>query len=237
MLHYRLIVVAAVATALTSLSGCGEENGEPSSRSAPGQAEYCPPDKKGSGISVASRYDYEDLLEAGKWRTEIFPRRCAGELGAIVPDLPDGYGLAPSSRPYIMNADHIYLEYADMEGVVDNGEAMDNVPQGNDRIFFEISRYSADELARLRQWMAENPDNYLTRTVDGQTVYLMAGVGIFFQERTIRVPAGLTAIYDNGLLIRLSHASMFTRDRDAPVDPLALGLFRDMMQRAEASGI
>ncbi|MGB3456737.1 MAG: hypothetical protein WBG08_08540 [Litorimonas sp.] len=186
---------------------------------------------------VASRYDYEDVLAAGKWRTEIFPRSCAGALGAIIPDLPDGYGVAPTSRPYIMNSEQVYLEYAEMDGVAEMGEGMDFVPQGNDRIHFEISKYSADELARLRQWMADNPDDYLTRTVDGRTVYLMAGVGVFFQERTIRVPSGLTAIYDNGLLIRLSHASLFTQDRNAPDDPLAMNLFRDMMQRAEAAGI
>jgi len=228
------IMATALAASLLALSACGDEDQGGGSKG--GSTAYCPLDKSGEGSVVSSRYEYQDLLEAGKWRSEIFPRDCAGALGALIPDIPDGYGLAPNSRPYIMNPEHVFLRYAETKGAVDNPDGPSSIPPGNSIISFEISRYSPEELAMLRQWMLDNPSDFLTRTVDGETVYLMAGVGIFFQQRTIRVPAGLTAIYDDGLLIRLNHSSMFSNQRDTPVDPTALSLMIEMIQRAEGSG-
>jgi hypothetical protein len=235
MTHCRQsAIVTALFAGLLALSACGDEGANDGTRA--GTAEYCPPDVKGQGVMVSSRYDYEDLLAAGKWRDTMFPRDCAGTLGAILPDLPPGYGVAPNVRPYIMNSEHVFLRYAETKGAVDNPDGPSAIPAGNDIIAFEISRYSQDELGQLRTWMADNPDDFLTRTVDGKTVYLLAGVGVFFQDRTTRVPAGLTAIYDSGLIIRANHPSMFTNRRDDPIAPQALALMSDMMQRAEAAG-
>jgi len=235
MTRSRQSIIATVFVAgLLAVSGCGDDDAN--GGAALGSAAYCPPDVKGQGITVSSRYDYEDLLAAGKWRDEMFPRDCAGTLGAIVPDLPDGYGVAPNGRPYIMNSDQVFLRYAETQGAVDNPDGPSSIPTENDLIAFEISRYSEEELAMLRDWMDDNPGDFLTRTVDGKTVYLMAGIGVYFQDRTVRVPSGLTAIYDSGLILRVNHPSMFTRDRDAQFAPQAEALLAEMMQRAEDAG-
>jgi hypothetical protein len=224
---------------MAGLTACGDEDASGVSGSARDDtAAYCPPDKKGNGIMVSSRFDIDDVLSAQKWRRDMFPKSCAGTLADLVPDLPDGYGIPPAARPYTMNSDQVYLAYAETKGVPDGADIQTGIPRDNDVLYFEISRYTPEEYAQLTQWMADNPGDYLDRSIDGQTLYLMGGVGIFFGQRKINVPRGLTALYDDSqIVIRMSHASLFNPIPDQPIGASAEALMRDILKRAEKAGI
>lgn len=235
----RLVTSLMSLFTVAGLTACGDDGASAVPGSASGDTSaYCPPDQKGNGIKVSSRFDIDDVLSAQKWRRDMFPKSCAGTLAELVPDLPIGYGIPPATRPYTMNSDQVYLAYAETKGVPDGADIQTGIPKGNDVLYFEISRYTPDEYAQLKQWMADNPGDYLDRSIDGQTLYLMGGVGIYFGQRKINVPRGLTALYDDSqIVIRMSHASLFNPLPDQPIDASAEALMRDIMQRAENAGI
>ena len=91
---------------LFALGGCGVEE---SSGGGSSTASNCPPEQKGDGVMVGSRYDYEDLLEANKWRTEMFDARCADDLAFMTPELPAGWDLIEATGVAVDSRDHVWV--------------------------------------------------------------------------------------------------------------------------------
>lgn len=225
-------VKGAVTAGAVILTACG--NGE--SVRAMSTSGDCPPEQKGDGLMVSSRYNIDDLLSANEWRSDMFDRDCAGTLAALVPGLPDGYGVMPAMKPYIMNSDHIFLTYAEMKGELKNAEGDAMVPTGNDQISFEIVRFTREEIQTLRSWMAANEGEYLKRSMNGNPVYLMGALATMRPGKRDRIGSGLIAVYDSGLVVRLSHRGVFSQTPDAPMPAIVTELMRDIMQRAEDAG-
>lgn len=196
----------------------------------------CPPDQKGNGIAVSSRYDYKDLEQANKWRDEMFPRSCAESLAELVPDLPAGFGVMPTSRPYIMNDKHVFLSFAELREPLYNDEGWPNTPQDLDMIQFEIVRFDDAEIAKVREWMATNPGDFMTTELNGHEIFLMGGMATGRRGQGDRLSGGLTAIYDKGLVVRLVHHSIYSQTGGVDVSPLVETVMGDILARAERQG-
>ncbi|MEL6859899.1 MAG: hypothetical protein AAFO74_16040, partial [Pseudomonadota bacterium] len=114
------------------LAACGGQSFDDAGSGSKLANADCPPAQKGDGLLVSSRFNYDDLLESNKWRETMFARDCAGDLGKLIPDLPAGFGVIPTVRPYIMNEQQVYLAYAPLPDPLYNDE-MPNIPFVQDR--------------------------------------------------------------------------------------------------------
>lgn len=226
--------LCASGLALALVTACGAPSGGSTSKAAGAD---CPPLQKGNGIMVSSRYDYEDLIEANKWRTDMFPASCAGQMAPLIPDMPDGFGVVPTNKPYIMTDDHVYLAYAELPHPLYLDEDIPNIPVDLNRIEFEIVRFTEEEMTTLRDWMAANSDNYLTSELDGQPVYLIGGFATMRMGKNDRLATSLHAFLEDGTVIRVSHKSLFTQGSGFELSPLVQTLLGDILRRAEAAGL
>lgn len=231
ILNLSVTALAMMGVSVIGLTGCGEE---PETNAASNTASAdCPPNRKGNGVAVSSRYDYQNLLAANRWRKEMFPRACAGPLGALVPDLPMGYGVRPTNRPYIMTNEQVHLAYATLPDPLYLEEDMPNIPQDLDTIEYEIVRYSNDEIAKLRDWMAQNPKDYLTGDVQGTPVYLIGGFGTGRPGKGDRIATSLHVPLEDNIVVRVSHKSLFSQRGGLDISPLVETIVGDIINRSK----
>jgi len=227
----RLGTVIASTLAIIALGACGGSGGSSSQSSA---AADCPPEQKGNGIMVSSRYDYDDLLEANKWRTEMFPAACAGSLSALVPDMPDGFGVKPTHKPYVMNDEQVYVAYARLADPLYLDDETANIPMDLETIEYEIVRFSDDEWKTLTDWMTANPDSFLSGDVAGQDVHLIGGFGSGRPGKGDRLATSLHALLDGNIVVRISHKDLFSQRGGLDVPPLVETVLGDIIARSNA---
>ncbi|MEO1660457.1 MAG: hypothetical protein AAFR51_05680 [Pseudomonadota bacterium] len=228
----RLVQVFVTFAAVSALNACGVAGDDSAGAKGTAQAGEinCPPAQKGNGIAVSSRFDYDDLLDSNRWRDEMYSKSCAGSLAAYVPDLPEGFGVVPTVQPYIMNEDQVYLSYGEIpEPLIDEESGQPNVPADLDRIDIEVRRFSADELTEARTWLAANPKDYVTAEIDGETVYLVNGLGFGRMGKGDRLLTALQVFQDNGVVLRVSHRSLFNSAGGLSISPLVDGVMSDML--------
>ena len=229
----RFKTALALAAATIALGACGGSAENPSNgsgeRSAVASGD-CPPVQKGNGIAVGSRFDYDDLLDSNRWRDEMYSKSCAGSLAAYVPELPDGFGVVPTTKPYIMNEDQVYLSYGEIpEPRIDEMSGQPNVPADLDRIDVEVRRFSADELAEAKEWLAANPKDYVTAEINGETAYLVNGFGFGRMGKGDKLLTALQVFQDNGVVLRVSHRSLFNSAGGLTISPLVERVMSDML--------
>lgn len=209
-----LFKIASCALAF-GLSGCGGSAGPTDggdSRADAGNA-ACPPERKGDGLMVSQRYDLDDVVAAGQWREDIPPRSCAGELGALLPDFPDNYGLAPASKPYVMNNQQVHIAVGELPDplVTENGVA--NYPSDHPVIQVELLRYTPEEMSKVRDWMLENPGSYRTYPINGTDTHLIGyEMALVRPGKTDRIAAGLIVLLDGNIVAKVSHPDLFKYD-------------------------
>lgn len=225
---------AAIAASLVLIACGGDGGGSGSGSSA--SASGCPPQQKGDGVMVSSRYNYEDLQEANTWRETMFPSRCAGSLAPLVPELPDGFAVRPNNVPFVMKDDQVFLIYQELPETPYNEEGFPNVPRDAEAIEFEIVRFNDEELKTVKDWMAANPDSYLTGSVEGKDVHLLGGFGTGRPGKGDRLATSLHAIFDSGLVVRVSHKDLFTQRGGLDLPPLVNTIMGDIIRRAEGEG-
>ena len=231
----RLETVFVSAIAIIALGACGGSDGPGASSSNASAAADCPPEQKGNGIMVSSRYDYEDLIEANRWRTEMFPAACAGSLAALVPDMPDGFGVKPTNKPYVMNDEQVYVAYAQLADPLYLDEDNANVPIDLETIEYEIVRFTDEERKTLTEWMTANPDSYLSGSVAGHDVHLIGGFGSGRPGKGDRLATSLHALLDDNIVVRVSHKGLFSQRAGLDVPPLVETVLGDIIRRAGAS--
>lgn len=224
-----------IAITLAMLTACGGGDENTSNRGGSASAD-CPPDQKGNGIMVSSRYDYDDLLKSNQWRTSMFPSKCAGSLAKYVPDMPEGFGVVPTHKPYIMNDNQVYVAYGELPDPLYLEDDIANIPVDMDRIEYEIVRFDDEDLAKLTSWMEENPDNYLSGEVDGHAVHLIGGFGSGRPGKGDRLATSLHAILDDGIIVRVSHKSLFTQRGGLQLSPLVERIMGDIISQSNSAG-
>lgn len=218
-----------ISTAAICLAACGGAGGANDGSSASARPSDCPPEQKGSGVMVNMRYNYEDLLAANKWREDMFPSACAGTLANLVPDLPEGYGVMPTTKPHVMSSDQVYVAYAEMPEPLYSEPDNPNMPRDMDIIEYEIVRFSDDEMTQLRSWMTANPDNFLAGSVQGKEVYLLGGFGSGRPGKGDRIATSLHAFLDDNIVVRIRHKSLFTQQAGLHMAPLVESLLGDIL--------
>ncbi|MEL6413665.1 MAG: hypothetical protein AAFQ15_01840 [Pseudomonadota bacterium] len=181
---------------------------------------------------VSSRYDYEDLQAASRWRTEMFPASCAGTLASMIPIMPEGFGVRPTTKPYIMTDDHVHLGYAEIPDPLYLENDMANIPPDLNSIELEIVRFTDNEMTTIRNWMDQNPDNYLTGDIDGHPVYLIGGFGTGRPGKGDRLATALHAFPGDNLVVRVSHKSLFTQGSGLTLSPLVQQVMGDIVEGA-----
>ena len=224
-----LLLVASVLT----LAACGAPSmgGGEAGRSAAN----CPPERKGDGLMVGQRYDYEDLMRANRWRAEMFPSSCAGSLAMYVPDMPEGFGVMPTHKPFIMNDNQVHLIYAEMPETLYNEDDIAITPMDMERIEFEIVRFTSDEMKLVQDWMSENPNGYLSGNLNGTDVYLIGGFGTGRQGKGDRLATSLHAFLPGDIVVRVSHKSLFSQRGGLELSPLVETVLGDILERAEGA--
>ena len=232
----RIETILASAAAIFALGACGGSAENPSNGAGAANNEgtraagACPPVQKGNGIAVESRFDYDDLLDSNRWRDEMYSKSCAGSLAAYVPDLPEGFGVVPTMQSYIMNEDQVYLSYGEIpEPRIDELSGQPNVPADLDRIDVEVRRFSTDELAEAKAWLAANPKDYMTAEINGETVYLVNGLGFGRMGKGDKLLTALQVFQDNGVVLRVSHRSLYTSAGGLTISPLVERVMSDML--------
>lgn len=230
MLKQSLFVAAAAL-----LVACGGATKDDNASTAGNINADCPPVQKGSGLMVGSRFDYEDLAEMNTWRDTLFSRSCAGALGDLIPDLPDGHGVVPDSKPYIMNDSQVYLSYAPLPDPLFLDEVA-NVPPDLDRISFEIVRFSEEETTKLQTWLEQNPDDFLSGRVADQDVYLLGGFATLRSGKGDRLATSLHFFIGDNTVVRISHKSLFTQTTGLQISPIVESYIRDITERAKSVG-
>ncbi|GAB5454763.1 MAG: hypothetical protein Hens2KO_09920 [Henriciella sp.] len=228
----RLETALVSAAAIIALGACDGSNELSVSSSNTSAAADCPPEQKGEGIMVSSRYDYEDLIEANKWRTEMFPAACAGKLSALVPDLPNGFGVKPTHKPYVMNDEQVYVAYARLVEPLYLDEETANVPVDLETIEYEIVRFTDEERKTLSDWMTANPDSYLSDSVAGHDVHFIGGFGSGRPGKGDRLGTSLHALLDNNIVVRISHKDFFSQGGGLDVPPLVETVLGDIIARS-----
>jgi hypothetical protein len=228
---FNRLGLAIAGVSVIGLTGCGGDS-DVAATTTTASAD-CPPAQKGNGIRVGSRYNYEDLLAANQWRTDMFPRDCAGELGALVPDLPAGYGVRPNHKPYVMNNDQVYVAYAALPEPLYLGEGNPNIPPDLDNIDYEIVRFTAEEIATLRDWMTQNPDNYIAGEIGGEPVYFLGGFGSGRPGRGDRLSTSLHAFLADNIVVRVSHKGLFSQRGKLEPPPLVVAVMSDIIDRSK----
>ena len=192
-----LIVVMAI-------SGCG---GDEDSNQNTASDSKCPPQAK-SGLSAIQRAGgIESMEKYSKWQTELPPKSCAGSLASYIPDLPEGYGLPPNTRPPIMSDGHVYLKYVQ---IPDNatGEALDMINFAQQPQFeFEIAQLTTDEAKLFTDWFANNPKSYSEYPVEGRMFYATGG-GVWYMEGHT-ISGGIGTILDNNVMIKFTMPKMY----------------------------
>lgn len=228
----RSILLASFASiVLVACGGGGDLGPSGSQRSASAD---CPPEQKGDGIMVSSRYNYEDLIEANKWRNEMFPATCAGSLAALVPDMPDGFGVKPTHKPYVMNDEQVYVAYARLVEPLYLDEETANVPVDLETIEYEIVRFTDEEHKTLTDWMTANPESFLSGSVAGHDVHLIGGFGSGRPGKGDRLATSLHALLDDNIVVRISHKELFSQRGGLDVPPLVETVLGDIITRSGA---
>ena len=222
------------ATAALIVACSGPVSGDTVSASGKSDAD-CPPVRKGDGLMVGTRFDYEDLAEMNSWRETLFERSCAGALGDLIPDLPAGHGLVPDPRPYIMNDTQVYLSYAPLPDPLYFDEIA-NVPADLDRFSFEIVQFSDDEMTKLQTWLAQNPDSYVSGRVADQDVYLLGGFASIRPGKGDRLATSLHLFVGKNTVVRISHKSLFTQTPGLQISPIVESYIQDITERAKRAG-
>lgn len=230
----RNLSVSVFALALLAACGGASNNTYDTGGKA---AKDCPPLQKGNGIMVSSRYNYDDLLKANQWRTEMFPRACAGNYADLIPDLPAGFGVVPTHKPYIMTDNHVHLAYGELPDELFAEEGIANVPLDLNRIDFEIVKFTDDEIAKVRAWMDDNPKSFQTNEVNGETVFLIGGFGTGRPGKGDRLATSLHAFLDDGTVVRVIHPSIFSQTGDPDFSPLVISIMGDILERADRAGL
>jgi len=181
------------------IMGCGGDS-QPSSQKA--ASSDCPPVSK-PGLSAIQRAGgLESLEKYGKWQTELPPKSCAGGLASYIPDLPEGYGLPPSTRPPIMNDNHVYLKYVEIPENV-TGDALDLINFAQQPQFeFEIARISDQEKEVFDDWFTKNPKSYSEYVAGGRRFYALGGGGWYMKGH--RLTGGIGVILDNNVMIKFT---------------------------------
>ena len=228
--------ILLLALATVAMSACGDENDSSRDSSSANGAKLasasgdCPARQKGNGLSVSSRYDVEELIESNKWRTEMFSKTCAGALQDRVPDLPEGFGVIPTVKPYLMGDDHVYLGYAELpETLISEMTGQAFVPNNMEPVFFEIRRLPDEEMQIIKDWIASNPSEYFISEVRGQTVYLVGGFGLGRTAKGDRVSTSLQAFLDNNLVLRVTHKSLYDTPGQVTISPLVERIMGEMI--------
>lgn len=222
------------ATAALIVACSGPVSGDTVSASGKSDAD-CPPVRKGDGLMVGARFDYEDLAEMNSWRATLFARSCAGALGDLIPDLPAGHGLVPDPRPYIMNDTQVYLSYAPLPDPLYFDEIA-NVPADLDRFSFEIVQFSDDEMTKLQTWLAQNPDSYVSGRVADQDVYLLGGFASIRPGKGDRLATSLHLFVGKNTVVRISHKSLFAQTPGLQISPIVESYIQDITERAKRAG-
>lgn len=227
------VMASAALILLAACGGAGDDGG--GSQIGAANLSDCPPQQKGNGMMVSSRYDYADLIEANKWRDEMFPRGCAESLANLVPDMPNGFGVKPTNKPYVMKDDQVYVAYARMPEPLYLESGDPNLPRDMEAIEYEIVRFSDDEIATVQTWMADNPNAYISNTIAGQDVHLIGGFGTGRSDKGDRLATSLHAFLDNNIVVRVSHKDLFSPRGGLDVPPLVETVLGEIISRADGA--
>lgn len=238
-LFFNLLFVSSAVFVLASC-GNGEDTSGPLSASGD-----CPPAARKGGLSVSSRVNIEEAMKYTQWLLVYPPQSCAGSLAGMIADLPDGYGLAPSSltRPPVMGEDHVAFSLGEVPDALTTQNGTANVPLDMKRIDYEILRFSPEERATLDAWLAGNKASFITKTFEGQQIYLAGALATMRPGKPGRIGAGITVLLRNNLLLRMSYTDMIAElgGKDNPVPDtqgnIALEFLADLISRAKAEGL
>ena len=211
---YRQIFAATCAGLLLSACGGSGDGGTGNFASSGDRGAECPPEQKGDGLMVGSRWNFEDLEKAQNWQVEIPPSSCAGALGELIPDFPAGYGLMPNNKPYVMNNQQVYLLVAEVPDQLKNEYGGAFIPENHAGLGMEILRFTSDEKSKTRTWMEANPGSYRTTEVDGHEVYLMSAVALARPNKRDRMGGGLVALLSDNIVVKLTHPEVYRQDSD-----------------------
>lgn len=232
---------AFAASAALLLASCGGEDAGPSASSG---VTDCPPQVKSGGLSVGSRVNIDEAIQYTFWMTDYPPLSCAGDLADLIPSLPAGYGLAPTTltRLPLMGDDHIAFSLGEMPADLMTQYDTANVPLDMKRIDYEVVRFTSGEMSNMRAWFSNNPGSYFTKTFEGQEIYLAGAVATMRPGKPGRIGAGLTLLMKDNLVLRISYTDMLVQlsGKENPMPNKAgnpaLELLATMIEKAKAAG-
>ncbi|MEM1088002.1 MAG: hypothetical protein AAGH90_09740 [Pseudomonadota bacterium] len=227
---HRLAAIFATIT----LSACGGSSTGGSGSTA-ADASACPPKLVNpNSLSVSGRYEggIEAIMDWNKWRTSLPPRDCAGSLGPIIPELPEGFGVAPSNTPPIMSDDQVYISYGRMPANLEPGPdaIAPPMPLDGDQIDIEIVRWSKEEVESFERYikLKREGSDYLRYNLNGQTVYSIAGPGYFpLSDRMMR---GLVMSYGPEIRVKVFHKDIYKTRNDIFAEPSVFKTVLESMQ-------
>lgn len=228
-------------TSIAALAACSPGAGgvDDGGAARSGSALGCPPEV-GGGVLVSQRVNIDEAMPFTQWQDDYPPRECAGTLAGLIPDMPDGYALAPSvmTRPPIMGDDHLAM-------ILGKPPEPRNTPDGTaiaptEVLIFEVVRYTDEEMARFRDWFEANPDAYISLSIDGRDIMLAPASATLIPGRTKKIGTGLTRLLGDNLILQVSYTGMFDDQRSGALeggDTDGARLMLDILDRAEAEGL
>jgi type IV secretory pathway ATPase VirB11/archaellum biosynthesis ATPase len=132
-----------------------------------------------------------------------------------------------------MTKDQVHVAYAALPEPLYLGDDNPNIPPNLDSIEYEIVRFTAEEVATLRAWMTQNPDNYIAGEIRGEAVYLLGGFGSGRPGKGDRLATSLHAILADNIVVRVSHKSLFSQLGGLEPSPLVVTVMGDIIDRSK----
>ena len=233
--RFSLLACAAALAACSPDASVAEAEGTDRGRPAVG----CPP-QVGSGLGVGQRVDIDAAMAFTTWRDDYPPRDCAGALAGLIPDLPEGYAVAPATltTPPIMGDDHVAFKLAEPPNPRTTPDGMASAP--TETLMFEIVRYTPEQIASFRSWFEANVDATIPVTLQGHEVRMASGAATMVPGRSTRIGTGLTTFLGDELVLKVSYTGM---SPDLASGALERGetdagaLMVEIIERAEAQGL
>ena len=211
-----------------ALAACGG-GGEPGSQASSGGGDGCPPAlKNANSLSVSGRYEggIDALMAWNKWRDTLPPRSCAGQLGELLPSLPEGFGILPAITPPIMTEDHIFITYGRMPEGATSDSGITPPPVDNETINIELVYWSDEEMENFDRYIANGREgsNYLKYNLNGMPVYSIAEYGAF--PTTDKMSRGLMIRFPGNLVAKVMHRDIYASQGDVFAGP---SVFKDIL--------
>ncbi|MEO0368931.1 MAG: hypothetical protein AAF197_09130 [Pseudomonadota bacterium] len=198
--------------ASSMLVACGSDT--PSSASGD-QRQDCPPVANSSMSAIERMGGIENFEKYSNWQKELPPKECAGSLAAYIPDLPAGYALPPTTKPWLMQEGHVYMRYAEMPELEDAQDVAILNVAAQAQFEFEIVQLTNEQAESFRKWFADNPNSYSEYPIDGRMFYATGG-GVWYVQGH-RLTGGIAALLGNDILIKFTMPNIYS-DRNVATE-------------------